>query len=405
MNKRLLLYVGLFVIFIIIGLFFPGIISGIFILVFGCMCVLEISKALSYKAGQEVAAKNGIIYKDITAMENLVKTQVIALDKSKALSKGEPVVTDIFPSDYFSESGYSIDGPSDEVLLNAALLLEQGSEHPYAKAVRKYAEEVLIETDEELESIKTFPGNCLEGELDGNTYRCGNLDFILQFASVSGEIRERARELANSGKTPVFYAKGKKLLGIIAVADTIKEDSSKAVSELKAAGLHVVMLTDDNEDTAKALGKEACVDEVIAEVLPEEKGRAVKKLSEQGKVAMVGDGIKDEEALSISDIGIAIGAGSNEAIAAADVIIVKNSLLDVAGAVKLSRATNKNIRLSLYVTIFFAVLCILFWLVILSQGLGALIYPLSGVAAMCLSGICIIINSNRLKKKNLNDIS
>ena len=393
-----------FIIWLLVGADFPFSLSrAIAVLVISCPCALGLATPVAIMVGNGMAAKNGIMFKTASALENTGKTKIIALDKTGTITKGEPVVTDIFTSEHFSSSGYSIGGLSEDELLETAAALEKKSEHPLAKAVVKYTDENIFDIEDEVKDFKAYPGNGLEGYYNGHLVRGGNLEFIKERAIVSPEIELRAKELSQEGKTPLFFSKANSLLGLIAVADTIKEDSARAISELKNLGIHVVMLTGDNEMTARAIGKKAGVDEIVAGVKPEGKAMVVKELSKKGMVAMVGDGINDAPALTTADIGIAIGAGTDVAIDAADVVLMKDSLLDAAGAIRLSRQTLKNIHENLFWAFFYNVLGIPLAAGAYYHAFGLSLSPMIGAAAMSLSSFFVVTNALRLNLFNLKD--
>ncbi len=395
-----------FIIWLLVGADFPFSLSrAIAVLVISCPCALGLATPVAIMVGNGMAAKNGIMFKTASALENAGKTKIIALDKTGTITKGEPVVTDIFTSEHFSSSGYSIGGLSEDELLETAAALEKRSEHPLAKAVVKYTDENIFDIEDEVKDFKAYPGNGLEGYYNGHLVRGGNLEFIKEKAVVSPEIELRAKELSQEGKTPLFFSKANSLLGLIAVADTIKEDSARAISELKNLGIHVVMLTGDNEMTARAIGKKAGVDEIVAGVKPEGKAMVVKELSKKGMVAMVGDGINDAPALTTADIGIAIGAGTDVAIDAADVVLMKNSLLDAAGAIRLSRQTLKNIHENLFWAFFYNVLGIPLAAGAYYHVFGLSLSPMIGAAAMSLSSFFVVTNALRLNLFNIKDSS
>lgn len=317
---------------------------------------------------------------------------IVALDKTGTITSGEPEVTDIIPGDHVTQ----------EELLSCANALESRSEHPLARAVIRYAGERGI-VSEETEDFRALPGNGLTAVLNGKRLTGGNYKFVSEKVRIPEEIKRRSEELAGEGKTPLFFAGGEKLLGIIAVADVIKEDSPQAVEELRNMGIRVVMLTGDNERTARAIGKQAGVDEVIAGVLPDGKESVIRNLKKQGKVAMVGDGINDAPALTRADIGIAIGAGTDVAIDAADVVLMKSRLKDVPAAIRLSRATLKNIHENLFWAFFYNVVGIP-----LAAGLWIPIFhwelnPMFGAAAMSLSSFCVVTNALRLNLFKMYD--
>ncbi len=393
-----------FIIWLLVGADFPFSLSrAIAVLVISCPCALGLATPVAIMVGNGMAAKNGIMFKTASALENAGKTKIIALDKTGTITKGEPVVTDIFTSEHFSSSGYSIGGLSEDELLETAAALERKSEHPLAKAVVKYTDENIFDIEDEVKDFKAYPGNGLEGYYNGHLVRGGNLEFIKEKVVVSPEIELRAKELSQEGKTPLFFSKANSLLGLIAVADTIKEDSARAISELKNLGIHVVMLTGDNEMTARAIGKKAGVDEIVAGVKPEGKAMVVKELSKKGMVAMVGDGINDAPALTTADIGIAIGAGTDVAIDAADVVLMKDSLLDAAGAIRLSRQTLKNIHENLFWAFFYNVLGIPLAAGAYYHAFGLSLSPMIGAAAMSLSSFFVVTNALRLNLFNLKD--
>lgn len=395
-----------FIIWLLVGASFPFSLSrAIAVLVISCPCALGLATPVAIMVGNGMAAKNGIMFKTASALENAGKTKIIALDKTGTITKGEPVVTDIFTSEHFSSSGYSIGGLSEDELLETAAALEKRSEHPLAKAVVKYTDENIFDIEDEAKDFKAYPGNGLEGYYNGHLVRGGNLEFIKEKAVVSPEIELRAKELSQEGKTPLFFSKANSLLGLIAVADTIKEDSARAISELKNLGIHVVMLTGDNEMTARAIGKKAGVDEIVAGVKPEGKAMVVKELSKKGMVAMVGDGINDAPALTTADIGIAIGAGTDVAIDAADVVLMKDSLLDAAGAIRLSRQTLKNIHENLFWAFFYNVLGIPLAAGAYYHAFGLSLSPMIGAAAMSLSSFFVVTNALRLNLFNIKDTS
>lgn len=358
---------------------------GISVLVISCPCALGLATPVAIMVGNGMGAKNGILFKTAVSLEETGKMQIVALDKTGTITSGQPKVTDLIP----------VDGISETELLFLANALERKSEHPLAKAVLAYAKEVQIE-EVEVTDFQALPGNGLLAVLDGVEIAGGNAKFISQKVRISKEIQIRSEQLAEEGKTPLFFAKGKELIGVIAVADVIKEDSEKAILELKNMGISVVMLTGDNEKTAAAIGRQAGVDQVIAGVLPEGKEQVIRNLKELGKVVMVGDGINDAPALTRADMGIAIGAGTDIAIDAADIVLMKSSLLDVPAAIRLSRATLKNIHENLFWAFFYNVIGIP-----LAAGLWIPIFhwqlnPMFGAAAMSLSSFCVVTNALRL---------
>ncbi len=396
-----------FIIWLLVGAEFSFALSrAIAVLVISCPCALGLATPVAIMVGNGIAAKNGIMFKTAASLENAGRTQIVALDKTGTITKGKPLVTDVFSADHITMSGYNagVFG-GDEELLEAARVLESRSEHPLAKAIIKYTSELYIETGVELENFKVYPGNGLEGEIDGIILRGGNREFIEEKVAIPPEINERASTLSQQGKTPLYFSKGKRLLGIIAVADTIKEDSAMAINELRNMGIKIVMLTGDNENTAKTIAKEAGVDQVIAGVLPDGKEAIIRRLSEYGKVAMVGDGINDAPALTRADTGIAIGAGADVAIDAADVVLMKNSLLDVSAAIRLSRKTLKNIHENLFWAFFYNVIGIPLAAGAYYHAFGLSLSPMFGAAAMSLSSFFVVTNALRLNLFNIKDSS
>ena len=359
---------------------------GISVLVISCPCALGLATPVAIMVGNGKGAKSGILFKTAASLEAAGRTQIIALDKTGTITSGEPVVTDIIPAD---------PSVSDNELLKFAAAVEEKSEHPLARAIIRKAKEEKIEP-EEVTDFSAVVGNGLKGVLRGNEIAAGNLKFIEKTAEVSDDIRKIADELSKEGKTPLFFAESGSLLGIIAVADTIKEDSAQAVKQLRNMGIKVVMLTGDNEKTAKAIGKQAGVDEVIAGVLPDGKESVIRKLKRHGKTAMVGDGINDAPALTRADTGIAIGAGTDVAIDAADVVLVKSRLIDVPASIRLSRATLTNIHENLFWAFFYNVIGIPLAAGLWYPLLGWKLNPMFGAAAMSLSSFCVVTNALRL---------
>ena len=358
---------------------------GISVLVISCPCALGLATPVAIMVGNGMGARHGILFKTASSLEIAGRTQIIALDKTGTITNGAPVVTDIFPEK----------GNTEDELLRLAASLEAKSEHPLAKAINERAAELKINIMDAVD-FAAMPGNGLSAKVDGQAVHGGNIKYIMQFAAVSDETKTRSEKLADEGKTPMFFEAEGKLLGIIAVADTIKEDSREAISQLKGMGIHVVMLTGDNEKTARAIGAQAGVDEVIAGVLPDGKESVVRKLQKQGKVAMVGDGINDAPALTRADTGIAIGAGTDVAIDAADVVLMKSRLLDVPAAIRLSRQTLKNIHENLFWAFFYNVIGIPLAAGLYISLLGWKLNPMFGAAAMSLSSFCVVTNALRL---------
>jgi copper-exporting ATPase len=364
---------------------------GISVLVISCPCALGLATPVAIMVGNGKGAKSGILFKTAASLEATGRTQIVALDKTGTITSGEPKVTDIVPDETFFEEI----GKHAGALLAIAASVEAKSEHPLAKAIMERAK-----TDEisvaEVTDFSAVVGNGLTATLAGKMIKAGNLAFVSKFVKVSDDMRAKAVEFSKKGKTPLFFASDDRLCGIIAVADTIKEDSPEAVRQLKNMGIRVVMLTGDNEQTANAIGKQAGVDEVIAGVLPDGKEAVIRKLKKQGRVAMVGDGINDAPALTRADMGIAIGAGSDVAIDAADVVLMKSRLIDVPAAVRLSRATLTNIHENLFWAFFYNVIGIPLAAGLWYPLLGWKLNPMFGAAAMSLSSFCVVTNALRL---------
>ena len=358
---------------------------AISVLVISCPCALGLATPVAIMVGNGVGAKHGVLFKTAVSLEEAGKTQIVALDKTGTITSGEPKVTDVLPAQ----------GVSEDELLRAAAALEQKSEHPLAKAVLDYAREQRTDVPE-VENFRALPGSGLAATLDGAELSGGNLKFIGSQAEITDEMRSASESLAEQGKTPLFFCRGGVLIGIIAVADVIKADSPQAVKELQNMGIRVVMLTGDNERTARAIGRQAGVDEVIAGVLPEGKESVIRKLKQQGKVAMVGDGINDAPALTSADIGVAIGAGTDVAIDAADVVLMKSRLSDVPAAIRLSRATLTNIHENLFWAFIYNTLGIPLAAGAFIHLFGWQLNPMFGAAAMSLSSFCVVTNALRL---------
>ena len=362
---------------------------GISVLVISCPCALGLATPVAIMVGNGLGARNGILFKTAASLEAAGRTQIVALDKTGTITSGEPRVTDILPAE----------GVSESELLTLAASLEQKSEHPLAKAVLAYAETETIACPD-VTDFAALPGNGLSARLDGMEIYGGNAEFIAAKASVPAELQAEAARLAAEGKTPLFFGGAGRLMGVIAVADTLKEDSPRAIRELQNMGIRVVMLTGDNQRTADAIGRQAGVDEVIAGVLPDGKEAVIRRLQESGKVAMVGDGINDAPALTRADTGIAIGAGTDVAIDAADVVLMNSRLSDVPAAIRLSRATLRNIHENLFWAFIYNIIGIP-----LAAGVfipfGLTLNPMFGAAAMSLSSFCVVSNALRL---NLFDL-
>lgn len=352
---------------------------AISVLVISCPCALGLATPVAIMVGNGKGAKNGILFKTASSLEMAARTQIVALDKTGTITKGESEVTDII---------------GEENLLQIAYSLEKKSEHPLAKAIVKYGEENGISALETTDFV-IFAGGGLKASLEEETICGGNADYVKKYVDISAEFLEKANKIASEGKTPIFFAKGKQVLGIIAVADKIKTDSAKAIEELKRMGIRTVMLTGDNKLSAETIAKQVGIEEVLAELKPEQKEKAIVNLQKEGKVAMVGDGINDAPSLTRADIGIAIGAGTDVAIDAADIVLVNSNLSDVGAAIRLSRATLKIIRENLFWAFIYNVICI-------PVAAGAFVWagltlnPMIGAAAMSLSSFCVVTNALRL---------
>ena len=373
---------------------------GICVLVVSCPCALGLATPVAIMVGNGVGARNGILFKNAEALQEAGNVQIVALDKTGTITRGEPSVTDLLPAA----------GVTDAELLSMAYILERKSEHPLARAIVARGDEQPYSFSERcketpVEDFRALPGNGLTGTVSGTRIYGGNRSFIQSRIVLSAETLRRAEALADEGKTPLFFADDRRFLGIIAVADTLKEDSARAIQELQSMGLHVVMLTGDNERTARAVGKAAGVNEVIAGVLPDGKEAIIRRLSEFGKTAMVGDGINDAPALTRADTGIAIGAGTDVAIDAADIVLMKNSLLDVAAAIRLSRRTYKNIVENLFWALIYNTLLIPTAAGAWVKPFGITMNPMLGAAAMSLSSFCVVTNALRLNLMNIHDHS
>ena len=367
---------------------------GISVLVISCPCALGLATPVAIMVGNGMGAKNGILFKTAVSLEEAGKTEIVALDKTGTITEGEPRVTDIITADGFNEAS----------LLSLAYSLERKSEHPLAKAVIQRAEEREINA-QEVTDFKALPGNGLSAMINGDEVIGGSLKYISGRVNVSDELKREADKLSENGKTPLLFASGNKAAGIIAVADVIKADSPQAVKELQNMGIRVVMITGDNEKTAKAIAALSGVDDVIAGVLPDGKEKAVRSLKKQGRVAMVGDGINDAPALTSADIGIAIGAGADVAIDAADVVLMKSRLSDVPAAIRLSRATLKNIRENLFWAFIYNIIGIPLAAGVWINLFGWKLNPMFGAAAMSLSSFCVVTNALRLNLFKIHDAS
>ena len=365
---------------------------GISVLVISCPCALGLATPVAIMVGNGMGARNGILFKTAVSLEEAGKVQIVALDKTGTITSGQPEVTDLLPADDISE----------QELLSLALALEKKSEHPLAGAVLKYAAERQL-TAPEVSDFHALPGNGLCAVLNNETLIGGSMKFVSSQVTVPAALSQKAEKLAMEGKTPLIFARNQKLVGIIAVADVIKEDSPQAIRELQNMGIRVVMLTGDNERTARAIGKQAGVDDVIAGVLPDGKESVIRSLKEQGRVAMVGDGINDAPALTRADIGIAIGAGTDIAIDAADIVLMKSRLSDVPAAVRLSRATLRNIHENLFWAFIYNIIGIPLAAGVWIPVFGWTLNPMFGAAAMSLSSFCVVTNALRLNLFKIHD--
>ena len=365
---------------------------GISVLVISCPCALGLATPVAIMVGNGMGARNGILFKTAVSLEETGKVQIVALDKTGTITSGQPEVTDLLPADDISE----------QELLSLALALEKKSEHPLAGAVLKYAAERQL-TAPEVSDFHALPGNGLCAVLNNETLIGGSMKFVSSQVTVPAALLQKSEKLAMEGKTPLIFARNQKLVGIIAVADVIKEDSPQAIRELQNMGIRVVMLTGDNERTARAIGKQAGVDDVIAGVLPDGKESVIRSLKEQGRVAMVGDGINDAPALTRADIGIAIGAGTDIAIDAADIVLMKSRLSDVPAAVRLSRATLRNIHENLFWAFFYNIIGIPLAAGVWIPVFGWTLNPMFGAAAMSLSSFCVVTNALRLNLFKIHD--
>ena len=364
---------------------------GISVLVISCPCALGLATPVAIMVGNGVGAKNGILFKTASALEETGKVKIVALDKTGTITAGYPRVTGMYP----------VEGITWQELLWYAALLEKKSEHPLSRAILSYAEEKSLDITQDVEHFEALPGNGLTGEYHEKTLVGGSFRFISSRASIPDMLKQKVTEITHEGQIPLFFAYDGRLLGMIAVADEIKEDSTKAVREMKSLGIQVVMLTGDYEQTAKAIAKKAGIDHVIAEVLPGDKQAVIQELQKYGKVVMVGDGINDAPALTCADIGIAIGAGADVAVDAADVVLMNNSLRDVAGAIRLSKKTLTNIHENLFWAFFYNMLGIPLAAGVFIPFFGWELNPMFGAAAMSLSSFCVVMNALRL---NLTDI-
>ena len=368
---------------------------GISVLVISCPCALGLATPVAIMVGNGMGAKNGILFKTAVSLEETGKTRIVALDKTGTITRGEPKVTDVLPAE----------GISEEELLTMAYTLEQKSEHPLAKAVLEEAQSREL-TPRTITDFTALPGNGLSGKTEGSSLLGGSYTFIREKIEENGEkLQQQAEQLAKQGKTPLLFVRDGKLLGMIAVADVIKEDSPQAIAELQNMGIKVVMLTGDNEQTARAIGKQAGVDEVIAGVLPDGKEQVIGSLKQQGKTIMVGDGINDAPALTRADIGIAIGAGADIAMDAADIVLMKSRLSDIPAAIRLSRATLKNIHENLFWAFFYNVIGIPLAAGVWIPLFGWKLNPMFGALAMSLSSFCVVSNALRLNLFRMYDAS
>ncbi len=382
-----------FVVWMLVGQTFGyALARAISVLVISCPCALGLATPVAIMVGNGMGARNGIMFKTAVSLEETGKVQIVALDKTGTITKGEPKVIGVF----------EYEGVDDVDLIRAAFAIESKSEHPLAKAIVSHGMSLGMEPAE-VTDFKAVAGNGLQAVLDGKTIYAGNLEFVSKYVRIDERVKSLAEELADKGETPLFFADTDRFLGIISVADVIKEDSEEAIRDLKNMGIHVVMLTGDNEKTAAAIAKEAGVDEVVAGVKPDGKEAVIRQLQEFGKVAMVGDGINDAPALTRADMGIAIGAGTDVAIDAADVVLVKSRLSDVAAAIRLSRATLRNIHENLFWAFFYNIIGIPLAAGAYIHAFGWTLNPMFGAAAMSLSSFCVVTNALRLNLFNMRN--
>lgn len=380
-------------VWLLLGEAFGGALArGIAVLVISCPCALGLATPVAIMVGSGLGAKNGILFKTAVSLEETGRTQIVALDKTGTITSGQPVVTDVFP----------VDGVTAEALLAEAVALENKSEHPLARAIMAYGEEKDVPIRETAD-FRALPGNGLTATLAGETLLGGSLGYVSGQIHVPETVQMEARRLAEAGKTPLLFARNDRLTGVIAVADTIKPESPQAVRELQQMGVRVVMLTGDNQRTANAIGRQAGVDQVVAEVLPEGKEAVIRQLKRQGRVAMVGDGINDAPALTRADVGMAIGAGTDIAIDAADVVLMNSRLTDVPAAIRLSRATLRNIHENLFWAFIYNLIGIPLAAGVFIPLLGWRLNPMFGAAAMSLSSFCVVSNALRLNWFRLHD--
>ena len=363
---------------------------GVSVLVISCPCALGLATPVAIMVGSGVGAKNGILFKTAVSLENLGKVKVVALDKTGTITLGKPKITDVIP----------FNGIDAKEFLSLSYSLEYNSEHPLANSIIDYCNEKDIEKREVLD-FKVVPGNGLNGKISGTTIYGGNLKYVTSIVGEDENLKNTCLELSRQGKTPLIFANNDKILGVIAVSDVLKSDSKNAINSLKEMDIYTIMLTGDNSVTANSIGHEACVDKVIADVLPEEKGNIIKTLKNDGMVAMVGDGINDAIALTNADIGVAIGAGTDIAIDSAEVVLVNNSLTDLVNAIKLSKKTLKTIRENLFWAFFYNAICIPIAMGVLA-GVGLVLNPMIGAGAMSLSSLFVVTNALRLKRVKLN---
>ena len=363
---------------------------GISVLVISCPCALGLATPVAIMVGNGMGAKNGILFKTAVSLEETGKMDIVALDKTGTITSGEPRVTDVIPSG----------GVTEKELVSLALSLEKKSEHPLAKAVLLYAKEQQVDAPEAAD-FQALPGNGLSGTLDGASLAGGSFSYISGHTTVSAQEQASFERLASEGKTPLCFMKNGRLAGMIAVADVIKEDSPQAVKELQNMGIRVVMLTGDNERTARAIGAQAGVDEVIAGVLPDGKESVIRSLKEQGKVAMVGDGINDAPALATADIGIAMGSGTDIAMESADMVLMKPNLMDVVKALKISQATITTIKENLFWAFIYNILSIPVAMGVLHLFGGPLLDPMIAGLAMSFSSVSVVLNALRLKRRKV----
>ncbi len=378
---------------------------AIAVLILCCPLFIGLASKMAIKSGKRVADKNGIIFKSDNALKNAGKAQIIALEMTGTVTEGQPAVTDINSADHFTMSGYAVGGYSDDELLEVAALLGKNSQHPISRSIIKFTDDILIEAEDELEDFKIYPNRGLEGYLNGILLRGGFISFIEETVSIPGEIKLRADELAATGKIPIFYSKGKRLIGLIAVSDKIDREAEKAISEFKGLGLKVIMIADSYEETAKAISEKVGVDEMVSGVPLVNKEDIIRKLSAQGMVAMVGRDNDDEVSLKAADIGFAHKEKDDAITGAADVLLMNDSLFEVASAIRLSKMVLKKIKENVILLVIFCIIFVPFAGGVFYSLWGLVIGPVLSLVLMGLSCFLIFANSLRLNDFAIDDTS